>query len=128
MVLDNASPNDVLVRTLGTLMLQRYGIPFHPENGQIRCLAHVVNLIVQRILKEILEVNDNPEDNDYFLLNKHLPIHYNPEYDEDVTAMEGRDAAEADDKQCLDGTDTDIDDVPDEDEACRPVQKVCWCI
>ena len=108
-VLDNASPNDVLVRTVGELILERYGIPFHAENGQIRCIAHVVNLVVQKILKELLEINEDPDDNDYFVFNKHLPIHYDPDEDEDVTEMEGQDSAEADAGHESDGGDEDDD-------------------
>ena len=105
-------------------MLQRYGVPFHPENGQIRCLAHVVNLIVQRILKELLEVNEDPDDNDYFLLNKQLPIHYDPDYDEDLTAMEGQDAALADNENSEAELESDIEDAPDMEGVRTPVQKV----
>lgn len=108
-VLDNASPNDVLVRTVGELILERYGVPFHAENGQIRCIAHVVNLVVQKILKELLEIDEDPEDNDYFMFSKHLPIHYDPDDDEDVTEMEGQDAAEADAGYGSDGGDEDDD-------------------
>ena len=58
--MDNASTNDVLAHTLGILLLKRYKIHFSPENGQIRCLAHVVNLVqvVQKILHELFEADD----------------------------------------------------------------------
>jgi hypothetical protein len=63
--LDNASSCDVLARTAGLLLLQKYKIEFHSENGRIRCMAHVVNLIVQAILSE-LDEGDNPDIFDWF--------------------------------------------------------------
>ena len=71
LTMDNASPNDVLARTLRVLLLKRYGIHFTPENGQIRCLAHVVNLIVQKILHELFEADDPALQDYYELFNKH---------------------------------------------------------
>ncbi|KAI1782569.1 hypothetical protein LXA43DRAFT_905418 [Ganoderma leucocontextum] len=81
--MDNASTNDVLARTLGVLLLKRYGLHFTPENGQIRCLAHVVNLVVQKILHELFEADDPALQDYYELFNKHLPIHYDLDADEE---------------------------------------------
>ncbi|KAJ3753352.1 ribonuclease H-like domain-containing protein, partial [Lentinula raphanica] len=66
----------------------KYGIHFHSENNRIRCLAHVVNLVVQAILKALDEA-ESSDDVDYFLLNKDQPIHYNAEDDEELKEMEG---------------------------------------
>lgn len=110
--MDNAATNDVLARTLATLLLQRYNLHFVPQNGQIRCLAHVVNLVVQQMLSELLDV-DNPDISDYYHeLNKHEPFHYNPENDEEVRMFEqevseGTRAAEGEDKHELDDEDSD---------------------
>ena len=65
---DNASANDVLVATVARCLLMRYGIP-PSDNFHIRCLAHVVNLIVQAILSALGEA-DNPDACDYYELNK----------------------------------------------------------
>ena len=81
--MDNASTNDVLARTLGILLLKRYKIHFSPENGQIHCLAHVVNLIVQKILHELFEADDPALQDYYDLYNKHLPFHFDPDTDEE---------------------------------------------
>ncbi|KAJ7109008.1 hypothetical protein C8R43DRAFT_905090, partial [Mycena crocata] len=85
--LDNAAPNDVLVRALSTLLRKNFDIQFHPENSQIRCLAHVVNLVVQKILAAIDEADD-PGTKDDYIPNKDLPIHYDPDDDDDLNQME----------------------------------------
>jgi hypothetical protein len=85
--MDNASTCDVLARTAGKLLLAKYNINFHTDNARIRCLAHVVNLIVQSILAD-LEEADHPDIDDYYLGNKHLPIHYDPDEDEEIKAWE----------------------------------------
>ena len=68
--MDNASVCDVLARSAGVLLLQKYGLQFHPQNARIRCMAHVVNLIVQAIIAEINKAND-PEQDNYYIPNKH---------------------------------------------------------
>ena len=50
-------------------------------------MAHVVNLIVQAILAELNEADD-PEQDDYYIPNKHIPFHYDPDDDEEVQQME----------------------------------------
>jgi len=50
-------------------------------------MAHVVNLIVQAILAELNEADD-PEQDDYYIPNKHIPFHYDPDNDEEVQQME----------------------------------------
>ncbi|KAJ3831358.1 hypothetical protein F5878DRAFT_549656, partial [Lentinula raphanica] len=87
-VMDNASACDTLADALGKLLHDKYGIHFHSENNRIRCLAHVVNLVVQAILKALDEA-ESSDDVDYFLLNKDQPIHYNEEEDEQLKEMEG---------------------------------------
>jgi hypothetical protein len=84
---DNASSCDVLARTVGIILLKRYHLGFHEENGRICCLAHVVNLVVQRILSSLGDADD-PEKEDYFLPNKHLPIHCDADQDANVQEME----------------------------------------
>ena len=46
-------------------------------------MAHVVNLIVQAILAELNEADD-PEQDDYYIPNKHIPFHYDPDDDKEV--------------------------------------------
>lgn len=95
--MDNASVCDVLARLAGILLLQKYGLPFHAQNARIRCMAHVVNLIVQAILAELSEAND-PEQDDYYIPNKHIPFHYDPDDDEEVQQMEDEEDEEGDEE------------------------------
>jgi hypothetical protein len=105
----NASNCDTLARTLGLLLLERYGIHFHEENNRIRCLAHVVNLVVQAILKGLDEV-EAEDIVDYFLLNKDQPIHYNEAEDEELATMEAEIIKLTDEE--LDADDSAKDEVP----------------
>jgi hypothetical protein len=50
-------------------------------------MAHVVNLIVQALLAALNEADD-PEKDDYYIPNKHLPFHYDPDNDDEVQEME----------------------------------------
>ncbi|KAJ6613220.1 hypothetical protein B0H10DRAFT_1628930, partial [Mycena sp. CBHHK59/15] len=63
--LDNAAPNNVLIRTLSRLLQEKFDLQFVPDNSQIRCLAHVVNLVVQKILATLDEVSDPDVQDDY---------------------------------------------------------------
>jgi len=58
-----------------------------PDNAQIRCLAHVVNLVVQKILA-VLDEADDPELNDYYEMMKDLPVHYDADNDEALKEFE----------------------------------------
>src|ERR1700735_2975377 len=102
--MDNAANCDVLARVLGILLMERYGMEFHSDNARVRCLAHVVNIVVQTLLKQLNEAED-PDILDWFDANKHLPIHYDGDEDEDVKAMEAEDLAEAEDGS------TEIDEI-----------------
>lgn len=109
--MDNASANDVFARTLSPLLQQLYGIHFVPENGQIRCLAHVVNLVVQTFLKHLDEVPDSPQDDDYYEQNKSAPFHYNPDDDEELCAMESEDARKNDEDAVVDAMEEELRNV-----------------
>ncbi|TDL22028.1 hypothetical protein BD410DRAFT_695514, partial [Rickenella mellea] len=78
--MDNAAVNNVLAHTLATVLLHRYDIHFTPDNGQIRCLPHVVNLVVQKILSDFRKATD-PDVDDWYIPNKHEPFHYDIEKD-----------------------------------------------
>ena len=70
--------------------MERYGVPFHPNNSHICCLAHVVNLVAQKVLSVAKEVDD-PEFQDYYeQLNKQFPVHYNLDGDEDLQDFENK--------------------------------------
>ncbi|KAF5332385.1 hypothetical protein D9758_018913 [Tetrapyrgos nigripes] len=84
-----------------------------PENNRIRCMAHVVNLIVQATLK-VMEEAESPDDVDYYFFHKDQPIHYDEADDEDLQAMEaerdndGNDGDESDSEsnECEKGEDS----------------------
>ncbi|KAA1473697.1 hypothetical protein DENSPDRAFT_756256, partial [Dentipellis sp. KUC8613] len=54
---------------------------------QIRCLAHVVNLVVQSILHGIDEAAD-PDTDDYYETNKKESFHYDINKDEELDGMQ----------------------------------------
>ena len=85
--MDNASVCDVLARAAGVMLLQKYGLNFHAQNARIWCMAHVVNLIVQALLAALNEADD-PEKDNYYIPNKHLPFHYDLDDDDEVQEME----------------------------------------
>ena len=82
---DNASMNDVIVSTVARCLLACYGIPYTPDE-HIRCIAHVINLVIQDFLAAIDEADD-PDDIDYYEINKNLPIHYDVTKDPDQLAL-----------------------------------------
>ncbi|KAJ6544932.1 hypothetical protein B0H10DRAFT_1853228 [Mycena sp. CBHHK59/15] len=85
--LDNATPNDVLIRALSRLLGEKFDIQFVPENSQIRCLAHAVNLVVQKILAA-LDDADDPAVVENYLPNKDLPIYYDSDKDPGLRDLE----------------------------------------
>ena len=78
--------NDVIIATVAHYLLTKYGIPESP-NHHIRCLCHIVNLVVQLILAALGEA-DNPKDNNHFLLNKAQPFHLDIDNDLDQVALD----------------------------------------
>ncbi|KAF8335608.1 hypothetical protein F5887DRAFT_891923 [Amanita rubescens] len=97
--MDNASTNNVLARTLSHWLISKFDIQFIPENGYIRCLAHVVNLVVQELLSKLGEV-ENPNTVDYYKTDQTAPLHYEAPDDEfceeDGREVESDDAEEND--------------------------------
>lgn len=143
--MDNASSNDTLARKLATL-LTKYGSEFEVKDGQIRCLPHVINLVVQKILSVLCDAQGshdvaNPDVEDYFPLSKHLPIHYDPTTDADLANLEAeydedlrKEAAQSEGSPKADeegGSDDFVLDENDQEEDDRnvkdksPVFKVC---
>lgn len=93
--MDNASANDVLARTVALIILKRYGLHIHVDNSRIRCMPHVVNIIVQKMLS-LLDEAEDPDLVDYFTLDKAAPIHYDPATDPEQVKMR-EDASSEDD-------------------------------
>ncbi|KAG2362384.1 hypothetical protein BDR07DRAFT_1407185 [Suillus spraguei] len=68
-------------------------------------MAHVVNLIVQVMLASLDEARD-PDEEDYFVPNKHLPFHYDPNNDADLLELE----QEQDDDENAKNDDLELDE------------------
>jgi hypothetical protein len=60
---------------------------FYSNNVQIHCLAHVVNVVIQTLLKQLNEAEDL-KILDWFEGNRHLPVYYDGDEDEEVKVME----------------------------------------
>ncbi|KAJ7349996.1 hypothetical protein DFH08DRAFT_958931 [Mycena albidolilacea] len=82
LTLDNLSANDVLIRTL----MEKFDIQFAPDNSQICCIAHVVNLVVHKFLAAFNEAAD-PYNDDYYVPNKDESFHYNIDDDSVQSAL-----------------------------------------
>lgn len=83
---DNASVNDVIMTTVTRCLLARYGIVYTPDM-HIRCLAHIINLVVQAFLFGI-EEGDDPDKEDWYELNKDTPIHFDIDKDDQQQALD----------------------------------------
>ncbi|KAF4611808.1 hypothetical protein D9613_004630 [Agrocybe pediades] len=70
-------------------VLARHGIP-HTPDMHIRCIAHVINLVVQDFLHKIDEAED-PDKEDWYETCKDLPIHYDPSSDEEQEKLDKED-------------------------------------
>ncbi|TFY60202.1 hypothetical protein EVJ58_g5298, partial [Rhodofomes roseus] len=123
LTMDNAATNDVLARTLAGLLMEKYSIHFSPENGQIRCLAHVANLVVQKILASLID-EDDPDVNDWYLLHKFLPFHYDLDSDDEVVNMEAVENVAADERDAELAPDEEKDVPIDPEERLNAVQKL----
>ncbi|KAJ7789136.1 hypothetical protein B0H14DRAFT_3503384 [Mycena olivaceomarginata] len=66
---DNVAANDVLIRTLSRFLMEKFDIQFTPANSQIRCIAYVVDLVVQKLLSALDETTDHKDD-DYYVPSK----------------------------------------------------------
>lgn len=53
----------------------------------IRCFCHVINLVVQAILASLREADD-PDNVDYYSLNKEQPFHLGIDTDPDQVALD----------------------------------------
>ncbi|KAJ6483393.1 hypothetical protein C8R45DRAFT_871167, partial [Mycena sanguinolenta] len=94
------------MRALSRILRNNFNIQFVPENSQIRCLAHVVNLVVQKILA-VLDEEDDPATRDDYVDSKELPIHYNVDEDPELEALESEifesvDGAETEEDEAVD--------------------------
>ena len=122
---DNASVNDVLIATVARILLAKYGIP-KSTTLQIRCTCHVVNLVVQDILAALGEADD-PDDVDYYTLNKEQPFHLNIDADSDQIELDNEFEDEADDEE----PESEIITLEEEENlkaTASPLSKVCHSV
>jgi hypothetical protein len=55
---DNSTTNDVLCRTISTWQQDEFGIAWDSEQNRLRCLGHIINLIVQAFLFSSTSLKD----------------------------------------------------------------------
>ncbi|KAJ7302280.1 hypothetical protein DFH08DRAFT_978006 [Mycena albidolilacea] len=67
--------------------MENFDIQFAPDNSQSHCIAHVVNLVVQKLLVAFNKAAD-PDNNDYYVPNKDEPFYYNVDDDPVHYALE----------------------------------------
>lgn len=79
-----------MCETLTQILEQKYGIRFDAKNGQVRCFAHGVNRIAQKILSALGDAPD-PDEVDYYLEDRDFPLYHDIADDADVTAHEAED-------------------------------------
>ncbi|KAF5342711.1 hypothetical protein D9758_015876 [Tetrapyrgos nigripes] len=119
MTMDNASSCDTMSDALGLLLQEKYRIQYHSGNNRIRCLAHVVNLVVQAILKAVDEADPSDEE-DYYLLNKDAPFHYEESEDDELQAMEEEENVDVDEEN----QDSDGSELPEDVRTLSPVKRL----
>jgi hypothetical protein len=117
--MDNASPNDVLAQTLVKLLKERYALELDIEHLHGRCIAHIINLVVQALLHGMDDAFEDPDITDYFLTDPDAPLNYTAEDDPELQLMEGAEAAAAD-------AAAEVMDMEDEDDLPfdSPLRKV----
>jgi hypothetical protein len=119
LVMDNALPNNVLAHTLVDLLKQRYGLELDVDHLQGRCIAHIINLVVQALLHGMDDAFDDPDVLDYFTLDPDAPLNYTADDDPELQCMEGAEAVAADAAAMLMAIE-DEDDLPSD----SPLRKV----
>ena len=112
-----------MIATVARILLAKYGIPQSP-NLHIRCICHVVNLVVQAILATLGEV-DNPDEIDYYSLNKEQPFHLDIDADPDQVELDNEEFEDRAEGEVADWENITME----EDEKMKatesPLSKVC---
>ncbi|KAJ7753923.1 hypothetical protein DFH07DRAFT_773938 [Mycena maculata] len=80
--LDNASPNDVLIRTLSRLLMEKFGVQFDVIVWPMSCTSWYSSY--WRRFEEAVD----PAVTDDYVLNKDLPFHYDINKDRDLNEFE----------------------------------------
>jgi hAT family C-terminal dimerisation region len=57
---DNATNNDTMARELSELLLQEDGIYWENDTHHLYCLAHIINLVVKKLMDSLVTDDDNP--------------------------------------------------------------------
>ena len=119
-VMDNASSNDVMARSLSHLLWVRYHLKYDAKEHRIRCMGHVINLVAQAMLFAIQEAED-PEVNDYFEIHKFEPIHLDDELADKLYGVldreSGAGSAEITETEKVDGNSDEEEEWSDEELA-----------
>ena len=57
---DNASNNDTMAKELSDRLLNRHDIVWDPDTLHIHCLAHIINLVVRKLIDSLQSSDDYP--------------------------------------------------------------------
>jgi len=128
MTTDNASVNDVIVQTAARCLLERYDIP-PTDDMHIRCIAHVINLVVQAFLAALDEAPD-PDIHDLFDDAQDFPLHYDVGVDDAQIELEAEVINEdelMDDDELLHIFEDDLDSLSKE-SALKRVSSSDFCL
>ena len=113
----------MVIATVACILLAKYRIPQSP-NLHIHCTCHIVNLVVQAILAALGEV-DNPNEIDYYSLNKEQPFHFNIDTDPDQNELDNEEFEDHAEDEVVDWENITME----EDEKMKatesPLSKVC---
>ena len=108
--------------TVAQILLAKYRIPQSP-NLHIRCICHVVNLVVQAILATLGKADD-PDKVDYFTLNKEQPLHLNINVDPDHVGLDNEEFQDEEDDKAVPEENLTLDDEEKLKATESPLSKV----
>jgi hypothetical protein len=115
----------VLIATVARILLAKYGIP-ESTTLQIRCTCHIVKLVVQDILAALGEADD-PDDVDYYSLNKEQPIHLDIDTDSDQVALDNEEFEDEVEDGAADSENITMEEEEKLTATASPLSKVCIC-
>jgi hypothetical protein len=117
----------MLIATVAHILLAnlKYGIP-ESTILQICCTCHVVNLVVQDILAALGEADD-PDDINYYSLNKEQPIHLDINTDSDQVALDNEEFEDEVEDEAADSENITMEEEEKLTATASPLSKVCIC-
>jgi hypothetical protein len=116
--------NDVLITTVARTLLAKYRIPESP-NLHVRCVCHVVNLVVQDILAALGEA-DSPDDIDYYSFHKEQPFHLDIDADPDQIELDHEEFEDDVEDKNTDSDNITLEDEEKSEATNSPLSKVMF--